>query len=211
MDAPLGYMVGNFLEVEESIACLEGKGWEADFNGDTLSVRGPSADLMEVTIQLSAWMLVVSKVVDTFAAGVGRSLEVLGNRKALEHFWKNVDLQGGSREKAEALIGDRGSLMTYRISAEKSGYISNMDAFKIGTASVLLGAGRNVASDDVLPDVGIEIHKKPGEKVESGDSILTLYARDQKKLDSAREYLDDALAISSDKPSIPAVIHSVIE
>ncbi len=211
MDVPLGYMVGNFLEVEECIACLDCRGWEADFDSRGLLISGRSADLMEVTITLSAWMLVVSGIAKDFSHAVEKSLEVLRDRTALSRFWQNVELQGGSQKKAEALVGQRKSVTSHSIAAEDSGYLAKMDAFKVGTASVLLGAGRNVASDDVLPDVGIEIHKKPGDEVRSGDPLLTLFARDKKSLDNAREYLADALAVKREAPEKVGIIHSVIE
>jgi pyrimidine-nucleoside phosphorylase len=211
MDVPLGSMVGNFLEVEESIACLENRDWNCDIIGGVPKVTGRSGDLMEVTITLSAWMLVVSGIAADFAEALDRSLSVLADGSALGKFWENVALQGGDRGAAEKLVGVRDGLTVRDISAPATGFLSRMNAYKVGSASVILGAGRNVASDDVLPDVGIEVLHKPGEKVDAGQPLLRLFAREESALDRAEEYLADALDISEDPPRIPDIIHSVVQ
>jgi pyrimidine-nucleoside phosphorylase len=211
MDIPLGNMVGNFLEVEESIACLENRGWDCEIIDGRPRVSGPSGDLMEVTLTLSAWMLVVSRRVSDFAEGLDLSLRVLAEGSALERFWQNVALQGGDRKRTEELIGVRDGLLVRDITAEADGYLSRMDAYRVGSASVILGAGRSVAEDDVLPDVGIEIMRKPGARVAAGDPILRLYARTEKAMEQAAGYLSDALEISGEAPRIDEIIHSVIQ
>lgn len=196
MDSPLGVKVGNFFEVEESIACLRCEGWEADFENGALNLRGGSADLMEVTLHLAAHMLVLSSVAKDFNEGMERSLDVLRKGTALEHFWQNVALQGGRRQDCLDLIGRRDGLLTRDISAGADGFLKGLDAYKIGVASVLLGAGRNVASDKVLPDVGIELHASPGTRLVRGEKVLTLFARDEARLEAAADCLEGIVELS---------------
>lgn len=210
MNTPLGTMVGNFMEVEESIHCLESKGWKARFNNGSLVVEGESGDLMEVTLHLSAWMLVVSGVAGDFQEAVQKCLQVIESGAALDRFWENARLQGGDKNSAEKKIGKRDGLVKQEIRASSDGYISGIDSFMVGSASVILGAGRNVASDNVDPDVGIIVHKKPGSRVKKGDAILTLFAREDGRMKSALQYLENVVELSSNPVEPQIMIREVI-
>ena len=210
MDSPLGRKIGNFFEVEESIACLRCEGWEADSRPQALRLSGESADLMEVTLNLAASMLKVSGIVKNFDEGMSLSLETLRKGSALDCFWKNVELQGGDRQKCEALIGQREGLLKREFLTETDGYLQDLDAYRLGVASVLLGAGRNVASDSVLPDVGIELHARPGDWLHRGENLLTLYARDKPRLQTASEYLGGIVQLGPKALKHSPMIHSFI-
>lgn len=210
MDTPLGTMVGNFMEVEESIHCLESKGWNARLDNGKLIVEGESADLMEVTLHLSAWMLVVSGVAPDFPEAVKKCLTVIESGSALECFWKNAELQGGDKDAAVRKIGVRDGLVKQEITADSDGYIAAIDSYMVGSASVILGAGRNVASDDVDPDVGIMVHKKPGASVKKGEVILTLFARENERMKSALQYLENVVELSHNPVQPPVMIREVI-
>ena len=207
MDAPLGTKVGNFLEIEESISCLSCEGWEASLQSDALTIEGGSADLMEVTLHLAAQMLKVTGLVPNLATGLARSLEVLRNGQALHHFWQNVALQGGRKESCEELVGKRDGLIQKELLAPQTGYIRKLDAYKVGMAAVLLGAGRNIASDVVLPDVGLEVHTKPGDWLEKGEKVLTLYARKRETMNTTFEHLEGVIEMGTTPIERPPMIH----
>ncbi len=210
MDAPLGTKVGNFLEVEESIACLSCEGWQADFSSGNFVIHGESADLMEVTLHLAAHMLSISGIAENFDTGLRRSVELLRNGKALDRFWQNVELQKGQRAECEALIGNRDGLFRKEITAPRGGCLQSLDAQRIGEASVLLGAGRSRASDTVLPDVGIEVHAKPMAILAKGEKVLTLFARDETKLAAAATHVSGIADIGAEEKIEEPQIISVI-
>jgi pyrimidine-nucleoside phosphorylase len=193
MDEPLGSKVGNFLEVEECMDCLEGK-------------TKDSADLMEVTLELAARMAVLGgKAAD---AREGRKLceDMLETKKPLELFLQNVKSQGGDPAKLEEMRGIYRSPFSAEITAAKDGYISGIDALKIGQATVLLGVGRNRSEDEVCPTAGVEFHAKRGSRVKAGEKIMSVWARDEKGLKAAIPGLSDAVSYSGSPPEVKKLI-----
>ena len=160
MTEPLGLKVGNFLEVEESIDCLEGEG---------------PADLMEVTYRLGAWMLVAAGKAKDAEAGARACEEAIRSGRALELFWANVRRQGGDPDKVRALRGSFRSKHSFELRATKSGFLSGIEAYKIGVAGVYLGVGRDKTTDPVHADAGFIFDKKVGDKVEAGDRVCMVY------------------------------------
>jgi pyrimidine-nucleoside phosphorylase len=192
MDEPLGNMVGNFLEVEESFDCLEGKG-------------GP-ADLMEVTLELAARMLVLGGKAGDSAEGRAICEEAVAGGKPRELFLANINSQGGDSEKFLALRGNYRSPHRAEIRAAGEGasgetrWVSRIDAWKIGHAAVGLGVGRNRTEDQVSPTAGIQFHKKRGDPVKKGDLLMTVWGRDEASLDAALPRLAEAVEYSPAPP-----------
>lgn len=191
MTEPLGAMVGNFLEVEESIACLQGAG---------------PADLMEVTYRLSAWMLVAAGVAADVDAAVELCRRAVSSGAAYELFLRNVKTQGGDVSRMLSLVGTYRSAHVRTLSAPADGYIQSIDAFKIGLAGVYLGVGRNKTSDPVAPDVGFEFQRKKGARVAKGDAIATVWGKDAASLDAAWELVTGALTIGAAAPAASPLI-----
>jgi pyrimidine-nucleoside phosphorylase len=188
MDEPLGNMVGNFLEVEECYNCLDGK-------ADRLS-----ADLMEVTLELGARMVKAGgKAADTASA---RKLceEALAGGKPKELFLANITSQGGDVKKFISLLGNYRSPHSAEIKSADDGFISRIDAWKIGHASVGLGVGRNKSDDPVSPTAGIEFLRKSGDAVKKGDVIMNVWGKDQASLDEALPRIADAVSYSPSAP-----------
>ncbi len=185
MTEPLGRKVGNFLEVEESLDCLAGKG---------------PADLMEVTYRLTAWMLVASG----FAKGVDEALRLceaaVADGRAMELFRRNVRSQGGDLARMDGLYGKHRSPHSFELRAPGSGFITGIDAYKIGLAGVYLGVGRNTTADPVYPDVGFIFERKTGDRVAAGDLVATVYGKDGASLASARPLVEEALTVGSIAP-----------
>ena len=191
MSAPLGLKIGNFLEIEETLDCLEG--------------RGP-ADVMELTFRLGAWMLVTSGLASSLEEGSARCAEALASGRALALFLANVRRQGGDVERMFELRGRYRSPLSAELRAPASGWISKLDAWKIGVAGVELGVGRNRTEDRVSPDVGLVFEKTRGDRVEEGDRVATLFGATEAGLASALTLASEALEISAAAQRAPSLV-----
>ncbi|MEE8440693.1 MAG: thymidine phosphorylase [Spirochaetia bacterium] len=187
MSEPLGHMVGNFLEVVESVYCLMGERAPKDF-------RYPH-DLMTVTLRLAAWMLVAGEVVEDVEAAESRCREAIADGSAYERFRCNVAAQGGDPDQLESELATRRAPVKERLVADRDGFVTEIDAFQVGMAGVYLGAGRNKTGDDVLDDVGVELHVKVGDKASVGDALCTIYAESQSAVDEAINRVREAYQI----------------
>lgn len=195
MNTPLGTMVGNFLEIEETVLCLQGKG---------------PADVMELTYALGAEMLMLGGKAKDKAEGIALCKKAVESGEAMKRFLKNVEQQGGNPDKLLSEIGKRRSNFHTQIVAEKDGFL-RLDAFKTGLAGVYLGVGRNKTSESVCPDAGFIIHKKTGDKVSKGDLILDVYGKDQACLEPAVKMLkDEAIFYTDEAPAKEVLIYKEI-
>jgi pyrimidine-nucleoside phosphorylase len=185
MDEPLGNKVGNFLEIEESLDCLEGKG---------------PADLMEVTLELAARMAVLGGKAADSGEGRLRCEAALAGGKPRELFLNNIRSQGGDPDKFRELRGAYRSPHTAKIEAAQSGYITRIDAGKVGHAGVYLGVGRNRTEDPVCPTAGVEFHKKGGDSVRQGEALMTVWAGDEAGLTAAVPALAGAVEYGGAPP-----------
>ncbi len=183
MDTPLGFKTGNYLEIEESIECLQGKGPD---------------DIMELTLALGGRMVYLGGKASSIEEGMELCRKAVESGAALEKFLENVKLQGGNPEKLMAELGTRRSKFTKNLLAENSGYLE-IEAYKTGIACINLGVGRNKASDSVDADSGIIFHKRQGDFVNKGDLIMEVFAKDQASLDSGIEGLKSAVSYSQEK------------
>lgn len=184
MDTPLGHNIGNSLEVMESMEVLKG--------------RGP-ADLTEVCYQLAVNMLLL--------AGLGTEEEcramaekAVADGSAFEKCKQMFAAQGGDISVLEDYSRFNAARYSREILAEETGYIYSHDTEKIGSASVLLGAGRLTKTDEIDFAAGITLHKKTGDYVVKGQSIATFYADDETLFDSAEKMFKSGLVIKGEKP-----------
>jgi pyrimidine-nucleoside phosphorylase len=194
MDEPLGNMVGNFLEVEESLDCLEG--------------RGP-ADLMEVTLELAARMAVLGGKAENAAAGRTLCEKCLASGKPRELFLANVASQGGDPAKLLELRGRWRSPVTAELTARPASgeaYITKIDAFKVGHAAVSLGVGRSRTEDTVSPTAGVQFHQKSGGRVRNGDLLMTVWAASEEGLAAALPRLEAAVEYGDKPPAARTLI-----
>ncbi len=182
MSEPLGRKVGNFLEVEEAVDCLRGNG---------------PVDVMEVTYRLTAWMLVAAGLRKSIPEAENLCRNVISDGSAMKKFRENIKRQGGRLDELDAMLGSARARFSRDINAKKSGYISGMDALAVGSASVALGVGRDTAADSVDPLAGIEIIKKAGEIVQTGETVLRLWTNEEKRLDTAEDHLRTFMQIDS--------------
>jgi pyrimidine-nucleoside phosphorylase len=196
MDQPLGNKIGNALEVVEVMEVLRGGGPE---------------DLRELCLELAGWMLHLGGVSHTVEEGKQRSAQLISSGKALEKFRQMVELQGGDGR----VIDDDNRLPqarhTLQVSSAKAGYLASMQCEQIGTASVILGGGRERKEDSVDPAVGIVLHKKVGGRVASGEPLATIYYNAEAQATRARQLIE-ASCVLTDDPQFTKrrLIHRVI-
>ena len=195
MDRPLGRACGNALEVEEAIATLKGEGPD---------------DLIEVTVALSAEMLVMSGVARDVDAARSELRAVLKSGKAAEQFRRIVERQGGNPD-----VLDDPSLLPQAAECElftsqRAGFVSRVEPRAVGRGIIALGGGRTKMDDTVDPAVGFVITAKPGDLVEAGEPLASVYARDRAGIERGRAALRAAITIADEaEPPLPLVSHRV--
>ncbi|MBQ7906422.1 MAG: thymidine phosphorylase [Clostridia bacterium] len=195
MDIPLGYCVGNSLEVYEAISVLKGKGEKR---------------LTDVSIELSASMLSMALKIDIESARDMASASI-SNGKALDKLQEIIYAQGGNlnvRTQQESLVGDKYS---FEYCAKRDGYISSINAEMVGTASMLLGAGRATKEDKINHRAGLIFKKSYGDYVQAGEALATLYSSDKGLFDGAIDILDKAITISENKPQEAELVYQIIK
>lgn len=193
MSQPLGFAIGNALEVQEAI--------------DTLRGEGPE-DLNELVLTLGSQMVVLAKKAETLEEARTKLQEVMKNGKALEKFKEFLSNQGGDA----SVVDDPSKLpqAAYKIDvpAKEAGVVSEIVADEIGVAAMLLGAGRATKEDEIDLAVGIMLRKKVGDNVEKGEPLVTLYAN-RENVDDVTAKVYDNIRIS-EKAEAPKLIHTLI-
>jgi thymidine phosphorylase len=191
MDAPLGRAVGNALEVVESIEVLKG---------------GGPADLVEVSIELTARMLLLGRVAADRADAERRVRAAIASGQGLDRFRRIVEHQGGDPRVVDDYARLPSAPDRHVVTADRAGYVSGLDAELVGRASVVLGAGRDRVEDPVDPAVGIVVRAKPGEPVEKGGAVLEMHYRDRGRLDAALALVARAVTIGEQPPAVRPII-----
>ncbi len=192
MNEPLGYTVGNALEVKEAIDVLKGK------------VKG---DLYDVCKHLSAEVMYLSGYGE-FEICEKAFDDCISSGKAYKKFNEFIVEQGGSLIEFDN--GDYLPQFSQEVYASKSGYITKINAEKVGIASLYLGAGRNSKEDDIDYKAGIILNKKVGDRAEKGDILCTLYASDKSLFEKAKLEFLSAVEIRDEKPIIRNLILKTI-
>lgn len=195
MNEPLGNMVGNFLEIEETVDILKGEGPQ---------------DTTGLTLLLAARMLMLGGKAKSEEDGIQLAKQAVTSGKAYELFMQNVELQGGNAKTLSAELKKRRSRFTENLLAEQDGYIKSINAFDTGLAGVNLGVGRNKTTDAVCPDAGMEILKHAGDKVKKGDVIMKVYGKDAACMSGAMQLLKHAVTYSSAYPEKQELVFKVI-
>lgn len=181
MDRPLGNNIGNALEVSEAVDILKGNGPE---------------DLKEICIELAANML--------FLAGKGDidicrrlAIDAIEQGTALEKLIEMVKRQGGDPKVIEDTSKLPQAPFKFEWKAETTGYIEKMQAEKLGIASLILGAGRKSKEDIIDPSAGIELLKKPSDRIEEGETLAVLHTSKKDSIPEAVSVLKTAISTSA--------------
>ncbi|SDY72868.1 pyrimidine-nucleoside phosphorylase [Bacillus sp. 166amftsu] len=193
MSQPLGFAIGNALEVKEAI--------------DTLKGEGPE-DLTELVLVLGSQMVVLGKKADTLEEAREMLKEVMKNGKAIEKFKEFLSNQGGDSSIVDYPEKLPQAKYVIDVPAKISGVVSNIVADEIGIAAMLLGAGRATKEDEIDLAVGLMLRKKVGEVVKEGESLVTIYAN-RENVDDVKAKIYENISVS-EKAETPKLIHTII-
>lgn len=195
MNEPLGYAIGNALEVEEAIQTLKGQG---------------PADLVELCLVLGAQMLMAANKVSTLEEGKAMLQTQIENGQALATFKQFIKHQGGNENIADDVTLLPQAQYKIELPALADGVVSNWVANKVGEAAMVLGAGRETKEDKIDPAVGLILHKKVGDKVQKGEALLTIYSN-REDVEEVKQRLYDAVTISDSAKKEPLIYEVITE
>ncbi len=196
MDQPLGFAVGNALEVKEAIDTLKGKGPE---------------DLLELCLVLGAQMLLCAGVAKKEEEAEALLRETIADGRALKKFAEFIEAQGGTAEEVYDTDKLQRASIVYELLSVKSGYIGKIFSEDVGTSSLLLGGGRRSKEDIIDLSVGVLLKKKVGDPVLKGETLAVLYANDEQKLREAEKRLLGAYTIVEKPVERSAFIKKIIK
>ncbi|MBU3108015.1 pyrimidine-nucleoside phosphorylase [Clostridium gasigenes] len=195
MGEPLGYAVGNALEIQEVI--------------EVLSNRGPD-DLRELCLELGAQMLKLGNIEVDVEKGRKLLEELLANGKALSKLRELVINQGGDPTVIDNPKKFTISPLIHEVKSPKEGYVFDLDAEKVGISSLITGAGRETKADNIDHGAGILLKIKMGDYVKKGDVLATLYSSHENLFVKAEEVLLEAYDIQDKKPVKVSIINKII-
>jgi pyrimidine-nucleoside phosphorylase len=194
MSQPLGYAIGNALEVKEAI--------------DTLKGEGPE-DLTELCLVLGSHMVYLAKKANTLEEARQLLENAISDGSALEKFKVFLSSQGGDA----SVVDDPSKLpqakFVYELEAKEDGYVKEMVADEIGTAAMILGAGRATKESNIDLAVGLVLRKKIGDRVQKGDSLVTIYSNFE-NVDEVKRTLYENITVSSEQTKAPVLVYEEI-
>lgn len=194
MNQPLGYAIGNALEVKEAVETLQGKGPE---------------DLHELCLTLGSHMVLLAGKAETTEEAREMLEEVIINGKALEVFKLFLHAQGGDTSVIDDLTKLPTASYQVDVSAKEAGYVAQITADEIGNAAMILGAGRATKESVIDLAVGLVLHKKIGDQVEVGESIVTIHSNTE-DVESVKEKIYHAYQMSTTQVAPATLIHGEI-
>ena len=195
MDEPLGYAVGNAIEVKEAI--------------DTLNGHGP-ADLLELCLTIGSLMAIGTGKAGSTEEARRLLIEKLDDGSALKKFAEFVEAQGGdSAPVFNTELLPQASIVR-EVTSPVDGYVSHIESDRVGISAMKLGGGRETKESEIDLSVGILINKKVGDSVKKGEKIATLYANDNAKLEAALSELEQSYSYSQTPVERPELIKTII-
>lgn len=195
MNQPLGYMVGNSLEVFEAIKVLKGEG---------------ERRLEELCLQLASWMMVYGGYEKELNCAYEKLKGTIKNHRALDKMAEWIESQGGSRESVYEGKDLKKATKQKEVRASEAGYLYCRNATEVGKAALMLGAGRVCKEDIIDLGAGIEFLKKNGDKVEKGEPFALLHYEEEEKAEKAQEILQTAYEVRKESFEEGALIKKVI-
>lgn len=200
MNQPLGQAVGNSLEVKECIELLRGDG------------RAAAQPVLDLSVELAAHMLVLSKVDNSLDAARDRLGEIVRSGQALEYFRQNVAAQGGEPRVCDDPAGFL-PLVTeaFKVESPRSGFVTKVNTSEIGHAIASIGGGRVRIDDTIDPTVGFIAQARIGDALDEGAAIGIVYCRDRSSAEEAGKRIQAAYEIGEQSPrEIPQLFREVI-
>ncbi|HKV48165.1 MAG TPA: thymidine phosphorylase [Candidatus Acidoferrales bacterium] len=196
MDQPLGFNIGNSLEVEEVLTVLRGQGPE---------------DLRELCKELAAWMFILGGRCADLSTGRSLYNELIQSGAARARFSQMVQLQGGDPDVVEDPANLPRAKHSIEVRSPGTGYVSTIQCEAVGTACVLLGGGREKKNDTIDPAVGIVLQKKVSDQVSAGDALCTIHYNDERRMVAAKQLLQQSFTVAQFMPAPQKLIHRVIK
>ncbi len=191
MDQPLGRAVGNAVEIAESVECLRG---------------GGPGDLVDLSIELAAEMVLMAEVVDSMDRARDRCRLAIDDGSALAHFRRVVAAQGGDPHAIDDLARLPQPKGSIEVDSKYAGYVHALAARPIGHATMLLGAGRARVDSRIDPAVGVVLHKKVGDRVEAGEPLCTVLVNDAPGIEDALEMIGAAYRVEPGPVAVEPLI-----
>lgn len=195
MSQPLGFAIGNALEVKEAI--------------DTLSGKGPE-DLEELCLTLGSYMVLLAEKASSLEEARAMLVDVIQNGKALETLKTFLEAQGGNGSVVDQPETLPQAKYKFELEAKEEGYLSEIIADSVGTAAMLLGAGRATKESQIDLSVGLVLNKKIGDAVKKGESLVTIHSN-RENVDDVRKMLYESISVSADKVKAPELIYATVE
>lgn len=196
MDQPLGFAVGNALEVKEAINTLKGNG---------------SKDLLELCLTLGSNMLILAGSAKTMEEAREMLLETITNGSAFKKFKEFIKSQGGNTKQVENAELLPKAKYIYEVKSELYGYVEKINAQNIGIIAMELGAGRAKKEDEIDLAVGVVLNKKRGDKVNKGDTLAYIHANEESKIESAARKIIENYVISENYEDNIPLIYGIIK
>ncbi len=195
MDEPLGFAVGNALEVKEAIAALKGE-WPED--------------LKELVYGLGIRMLILSGKAKSEEEAYRKMDDCIANRKALRKLEAFISAQGGDANVIENVEMLPKAPVLLEVKAAENGYVAKMNAQEIGVCVFMLGGGRATKESKIDPSVGIVLDKKIGDLVQKGDTLAWIHAKDLDRAKQAEKHFLEYCDISAEQPEKKPMIQDVL-
>jgi pyrimidine-nucleoside phosphorylase len=196
MEQPLGRTVGNALEIAECIETLQGKG---------------PADLETLSVELAAWMLSLAGAAPSLDAARTRVRGALSSGAGLKKFQEVIALQGGDPRVCDDRSRLPRAAESVELRAESAGRVTGIAGRAVGTAAMLLGAGRETVDSRIDPGVGFVLRRKVGDAVAAGDSLVSVHVNDRRRLDEALAMLRRAIRVGPEAPPPRPLVHAVLQ
>lgn len=200
MHSPLGYAIGNWVEIKECVELI---------NPD-LKESPLSDDLLEVTLYLAGAMLMLAGKCESIDAGIKLANEKLTNGECYQKFIDMVEMQGGDSKLIKEMEKYPKAKYQDEIKASENGYIEKLDALTFGLAAVNLGCGRKTIDDKIDYSAAILLEQKTAYPVNKGDVICSIYGEDKHKVKLVKDSLLKGIIISEEKPAPKSKIIEVI-
>ena len=195
MDQPLGRFAGHSHEVIESIEVLCGRGGK---------------DLRELSVELSAWMFYLGDRTKSVDEGRVLAEKLVASGEALEKFRQGIALQGGDAR----VIDDYQRLQQARtrkeVASPANGYLAATNCMEFGVALAMLGGGREKKEDAIDPAVGLEFHKRIGDRIASGETLVTIHYNSDAKLSEASERIERSFVFAEQQPAPKKLVRRLV-
>jgi pyrimidine-nucleoside phosphorylase len=195
MGQPLGRMAGHSNEIIESIEVLRG---------------GGPKDLRDLSVELSAWMFYLGERTKSVEEGRTLAGEMIRSGKAVEKFREAIRLQGGDARVIDDSSLLQGAAGKMDVLSSRAGFVTDTNCMEFGTALAMIGGGREKKEDSIDHGVGLEFHKRIGERVEKGERLATIHYNAQGKLQEAKEKIAASFVVGDEAPGERKLVRQVL-